>query len=54
MDVRVDRIDAGRAHAHDDVAGSRLRIGDVFELEDVGSAELMNANGLHMETAMLT
>ena len=47
MHVRVDRIDAGGANAHDDFARARFRIGNFFELEDVGTAELMNSDRSH-------
>jgi hypothetical protein len=44
MNVGVDRIHAGRAHAHDDLARTGFRIRDLFELQNVGPAELMDSD----------
>src|SRR5256885_10139076 len=45
--VRVIRIYARCVDPHEDLAGLRLWRGDLFELEHFGTAELMDANGLH-------
>jgi hypothetical protein len=32
---------------HENLAGGRFWLGDFFELQDFGTAELMNDNGFH-------
>ena len=49
VDVGVHRVDAGRAHADHDLAGSRHRIGNLFELHDRRSAVFVNANCAHCD-----
>ena len=45
--IGVVRIHAGSVDAHEDLASLRLWRGNFLQLEDFGTAELMNANGLH-------
>ncbi len=43
----VARVDAGRAHRDPDLAGTRMRIGQVHDLEDLRAAELAETDCLH-------
>ena len=46
-DVGVDRIDTGSPDPHEHLARSRLGVGDLVELQDLGTAELVHADRLH-------
>jgi hypothetical protein len=45
--VGVVRVDAHGLHTNKNLARDGLRRGNLFELEDLGPAELTDANGLH-------
>jgi hypothetical protein len=45
--VRVGVVDAGGAHREQPLAGTRLRLGDVDDLEDLGTAEAGDLHGSH-------
>ncbi len=47
-DVGFDRVDADGPGSQHDLAGGDGRRGDVFELEDVGFAKLVDSDGLHV------
>src|SRR5919197_5071603 len=53
MHVRVDRVDAGRTDAHDDISGAGPWIRNVFELQYFRSPELMNSDRAHGSPARL-
>jgi len=48
-DVGVNGVDAGSVDADEELAGSGMKVGDGFELHDVGRAELVDADGFHNE-----
>jgi hypothetical protein len=43
----VARVDAGRAHRNPDHAGTRMRIGEIHDLEDLRAPELAETDCLH-------
>src|SRR5215472_15036868 len=43
----VARVDAGRAHRNPDLAGTRVRIGEIHDLEDLRAPELVEPGCLH-------
>ena len=43
----VARVDAGRAHRDPDLAGTRMRIGEIHDLEDLRAPELAETDCLH-------
>ena len=52
-DVSLDRVHAGGANAHNDLARAGLGIRNILELQNVRLAELMNADGFHDVLSML-
>jgi glyoxylate carboligase len=49
--VGVVGIDPRRVDAHHDFAGRRFWCGHLLQLEDLGAAELMNANRFHFQVS---
>src|SRR5260370_38500583 len=47
VQVQVHWIDTGRAHADDGLSVTWCGIGDLFEAQDVRTAECTNDNGAH-------
>src|SRR5262249_16705873 len=43
----VARVDAGRAHGNPDLAGTRMRIGEIHDLEDLRAPEPAETDCLH-------
>jgi hypothetical protein len=43
----VARVDAGRAHRNPDLAGTRMRIGELHDLEDLRAPEPIETDRLH-------
>ena len=52
-EVGVDWVDAGGAHTHHDLAGSRRRIGNIFQFHNGGTAELVYSNRLHLSSLLM-
>ena len=52
--VGVDEVDAGRVDLDDGFRRLGGRLGQVFVLENLGTAELMDANGLHNDARLGT
>ncbi len=46
-DVGFDGINADGVNADNDLAGAGLWVGDFFKFQDVGIAELVDADGFH-------
>ena len=46
-DVGVNGVDAGSVDADEELPGCGMKVGDGFELHDVGRAELVDADGFH-------